>query len=112
MIFVLVGEVIKKEFRTSRNGNEYSSFTILDCENKEYDMIGFSAVTKILKELPEHSKIMVEGKIESEPKTTSSGGRFINLKLISEKISEIKFSNSTEKLSQNFEQIDNENIPF
>lgn len=119
MLFVLVGEVIKKEFRNSRNGNEYVMFSILDSDSKEFDLIGFSSVAKTLKDLPDHSKVVVEGKVDSEPKTTSNGGRFLNYKLISEKVSIINFTNSvkedvnqSQNIPVNFEQIDNENIPF
>lgn len=119
MIFILVAELIKKDFRTSRNGNEYVMFTALDSDSKEYDLLGFTNVAKTLKEVDLHSKLVLEGKVDSESKQTSNGGRFINLKLICDKVSILNFTNSNEKtveqtqnIEVNFQQIDNDNIPF
>ena len=89
MFFIVIGELIKKDIKTYKNGNEYGVFSILDLENKEYEIISFKSSIEALKSLDKGSKIAIEGTIDSDPKTTSSGGRFINLKLIASKISPV-----------------------
>lgn len=89
MFFIVIGELVKKEIKTSKSGNEYGLFSILDTDSKEYDLISFKSTIETLKSLEKGSRIVIEGTIESDPKTTSSGGRFINLKLIASKISQV-----------------------
>lgn len=87
MFFIVIGELVRKDIKTSKNGNEYGVFTILDLDNKEYEIVSFKSTIETLKSLDKGSKIAIEGTIDSDPKTTASGGRFLNLKLLATKIS-------------------------
>lgn len=108
MFFIVIGELIRKDIKTSKNGNEYGVFTILDLDNKEYEIVSFKSTIETLKSLDKGSKIAIEGTIDSEAKTTASGGRFLNLKLIASKVSPIdKPIKSTE-----IPLVDKDNIPF
>ena len=108
MFFIVVGELVKKEIRTSRTGNEYGLFSILDLENKEFEIISFKSTLDALKSSEKGSKIVIEGTISSDPKQTASGGRFLNLKLIATKISQIdKLQTSIDVLSEG-----SDSIPF
>lgn len=86
MTFQLVGELVRNDIRTSRSGNEYVTFCILNPEGKEFDIVGFSKVAEQLKTMAIGSLIQANGHIDSEAKQTSSGGRFINLKLIANEV--------------------------
>ena len=111
MTFQLIGELVKKDFRTSRSGNEYVMFNILSPEDKEFDIIGFSKVAEQLKSIDVGSLIQANGHIDSEAKQTNSGGRFINLKLISNEVFNLK--NKTEIDVSNISPGNGiDNIPF
>lgn len=86
-MFVLFGELIKKEIRTSRStGNEYAIFNLLD-NNKEYEFVGFKDTCVTIKNSNIHDFLITEGNIESESREGKNGSKFLTYKLIANKVS-------------------------
>lgn len=86
-MFVLFGELIKKDIRTSRStGNEYAIFNLLD-NNKEYEFVGFKDTCVAIKNANIHDFLITEGNIESESREGKNGSKFLSYKLIANKVS-------------------------
>lgn len=86
-MFVLFGELIKKDIRTSRStGNEYAIFSLLD-NTKEYEFVGFKDVCVTIKNANIHDFLIAEGNIESDAKEGKNGSKFLIYKLIANKVS-------------------------
>ena len=100
-MFVLFGELIKKDIRTSRStGNEYAIFNLLD-NNKEYEFVGFKDTCVAIKNANIHDFLITEGNIESESREGKNGAKFLSYKLIANKVSTLCNQESKNSLVNN-----------
>lgn len=100
-MFVLYGELIKKDIRTSRStGNEYAIFNLLD-NNKEYEFVGFKDTCVTIKNANLHDFLITEGNIESESREGKNGAKFLSYKLIANKVSTLCNQESKNSLVNN-----------